>query len=776
MRNRIIILSILLICSAVCAQINDGKVAFKWHNSPPPLFTFDLDGETIVEVINNPSAELLSIFGRMDNLYLRGYHRQGLNYQQMLKYYNDRLIASGWSTYQSGGKLYLYTLNQNESIVGIFLIVSSGVEVFLINITGEIPPQDVGELLRNLDQLGIEITELENLSRLPESAVAPRQTNEPTEDTLMKEDSSFERTPDNQPMLSWWYQGLPIDDFIIQNTQRNEENKIFKFLEHGSGDLENVLSMINKSLPSHRAVSVKITEEVGENIAVFTIKNQKRSNSISVLRSLTINRNGTHQRIKSTTSNLEIDELFPQGVSRFKAENAPIHELRIVGNQKISEQDIRRILNNGSENIEQALKTLFKVMPYFSEIKLLVKEEDYSRIATITITERPLSSDLYLGFRPPLFLGFNRVNDWEFGTGFQIGKPIEIGPLWQWNVPDALDTRTYNLFGRFSTTLGNPRFHYSFGGRINWGEPYLWKVGLTGQVHRQTDVVAPELFPNYRRGFFTLQHLLGYPNLANYYLRKGFEVELEWSPILPDHTFRLSMAAESHDSLQKSTDWNMTQWYSKNLEARANPEITPGRIHSLAFKYIFSKQQESLGWYNTMLVEHSNTAFGSDFDFTRFQLHLRYAFPLKNNRIRTRLLLGFSDNVLPEQRQFAISGLGGLRGYPFFEPVDETNTPPLESAAKYAFMGDGGFLLNIEYHHCLINIYNRDILRNFFLVLFLDEGQVWNVSDSSFSFDPNADIGIGLQFHDSGLFRFNIAKTLDSWQGYQTSFGWSYSF
>ena len=52
---------------------------------------------------------------------------------------------------------------------------------------------------------------------------------------------------------------------------------------------------------------------------------------------MTVNRSGTHRKIKSTTSNLEIDELFPQGATRFKAANAPIHEIRIVGNS----EDIR---------------------------------------------------------------------------------------------------------------------------------------------------------------------------------------------------------------------------------------------------------------------------------------------------------------------------------------------------------------------------------------------------------------------------------------------------
>ena len=29
---------------------------------------------------------------------------------------------------------------------------------------------------------------------------------------------------------------------------------------------------------------------------------------------------------------------------------------------------------------------------------------------------------------------------------------------------------------------------------------------------------------------------------------------------------------------------------------------------------------------------------------------------------------------------------------------------------------------------------------------FLDEGQVWNVSDTDYTFDPKASVGIGLQF------------------------------
>ena len=262
----------LLICAAVRAEINNGKVAFKWQNSPAPQFAFDLNRKTITEVMDNPSVDISSLFSSIDNLYLRSYHRQVLNYLQMLRYYNDTLIARGWSPDPRNGKLHLYTLNQNDFVIGIFLIVRSGEEVYLINITGEIPPKKVVNIIRNLNQLGIEITELENLSQLPDSSVEP-----PKAETLKKEKSYPTDTPIDPLISSWQYEGMPIDDFIIQNTHRGEETKIFKFLENGSGDLVNVLPMIIKSLHPHRTVTVKITEENGENIAILTIKNRKRS-------------------------------------------------------------------------------------------------------------------------------------------------------------------------------------------------------------------------------------------------------------------------------------------------------------------------------------------------------------------------------------------------------------------------------------------------------------------------------------------------------------------
>ncbi|MDD9975628.1 MAG: BamA/TamA family outer membrane protein, partial [Candidatus Poribacteria bacterium] len=237
---------------------------------------------------------------------------------------------------------------------------------------------------------------------------------------------------------------------------------------------------------------------------------------------------------------------------------------------------------------------------------------------------------------------------------------------------------------------------------------------------------------------------------------------------------------ESHANLQKSTDWFVTNWKS-SLELRENPPITPGQMRSLTFQYDFDKRTNSLGWHSTLLVEHSSAAAGSDFDFTRLLLHLRYAFPLAENRIRTRFLFGFSDASLPIQRQFVIGGMGGLRGYPWLRHTEESagiiDYKSGHRSSPYAFAGDRGFLLNVEYHYRLANLSSWGIFRNAFAIAFLDEGQVWNVSGPAYTFDPKGNIGIGLQFGENDfIVRVNIAKAFESSQGIQITTTWYYSF
>ena len=490
------------------------------------------------------------------------------------------------------------------------------------------------------------------------------------------------------------------------------------------------------------------------------------------------------------------DAEIPPATTRFMAKDVPIHELHIRGNEKIPEARIRQTLENASKDIDKALQTLFKAMPYFQELNLQVNEGQKRYIATLTVSEKPLSTDAYLGFSPLVRLGFNRVTGWEIGTGFEVGKRKAAGPLWMWHVRRAQSDQSSRLFGRISYAFGNPRFHYRIGGIANWGRPYGWNIGLMVQTYRSTEAVAPELFPGYNGAWSIFERILGAPDLQNYYLRQGAAASLRWSPALSIHSLNLTAITESHTSLGKSTDWFITNWGSK-LSLRENPSITAGQMRSLIFQYDFNNRIETLGWHNTFLVEHSSAAVGSDFDFTRLQLHLRYAFPLANNRIRTRFLFGFSDATLPIQRQFVIDGMGGLRGYPWRR--QETTSEGIitydsgHTSSPYAFTGDRGFLLNVEYHYRLSNLLRRGFFEKFFVVAFLDEGQVWRASGAAYTFGPKASVGIGLQIgdddtvtvvninglhsgEDTSMFRINIAKALESGRGIQITTAWYHNF
>ena len=123
-------------------------------------------------------------------------------------------------------------------------------------------------------------------------------------------------------------------------------------------------------------------------------------------------------------------------------------------------------------------------------------------------------------------------------------------------------------------------------------------------------------------------------------------------------------------------------------------------------------------------------------------------------------MLGYSTDTLPIQRKFVIGGPGLLNGYPF-----------------YAFSGDHGALLNLEFLYRLSNLHNWESLEEWFIVLSLNEGQVWNISDKPYGFDPKADVGMGLQIsEDVPIVRLNFFKRLESERGVEFVATWFYRF
>ena len=553
---KVSVIFLLLISGKVYAQMEDGRVLFDCPDVPSAQFQFNLSSDVIALVAEDPTADIAPLFKSVNNLYLRNY--QLGNFKKVVEYYSGALKARGWRALGQNSQddaekanLYIYILHENETISGIFVIVNSDDGIFLINIVCEIPRKQLGELLLNLNQLGIEIRELMSIKPHHLKLAPPPPLSDPAkpEPPITERRETTEPSSDetSKPQITDWYvDGKQINELQIQSALKTpegtdpkqieetiaaEKDNIMRILKNGSGELREIIPVLAGTLEDSRAVSLSVTEEGAKRIAIISLKSMRK---ISVLKSMKISGvNGKHVNISVDDRSVsQADEVETPllAATRFWAKDAPIHEVRIQGNQKIPEARIRQTLENASKDIDKAVQTLFKAIPYFEEINLQVNEEEKRYIATITVTEKPLSTDAYLGFSPLMRFGFNRVTGWEIGTGFKVGKRKEVGPLWMWHIRETQSDQTSRLFGRVSYAFGNPHLHYRIGGIANWGRPYAWNIGMMAQAYRTTVAVAPELFPGYNNAWSIFARILGAPDLQNYYLQQGAAVSLRWSP------------------------------------------------------------------------------------------------------------------------------------------------------------------------------------------------------------------------------------------------------
>ena len=312
------------------------------------------------------------------------------------------------------------------------------------------------------------------------------------------------------------------------------------------------------------------------------------------------------------------------------------------------------------------------------------------------------------------------------------------------------------LFGTMSYALSSRTLNYRAGGGITSGENLDVTYGL--QIHRLTSVRDRDISLSSSEQFF---RALWGTDFQDYYLREGAVMSLQWQPRNITHSLGLSLLWEEHKSLENSMHFHLRNWAANStLATQSNSAIHGGSMRSISFKYDFDTRGETdlkydfenrknTGeWYNTLLVEHANAAIGSDFDFTRFLIHLRHYYPIGNDRIDTRLKVGVATDPLPFQRQFVIGGIGTLRGYSLYE-----------------FVGNHGFLFNLEYAHSLGN--------DAFIVPFVDIGEVWDRLEDVKDIQPKINFGVGFQ---GGPFRLNLARSIEEERGYQVDFKWSRMF
>ncbi len=197
-------------------------------------------------------------------------------------------------------------------------------------------------------------------------------------------------------------------------------------------------------------------------------------------------------------------------------------------------------------------------------------------------------------------------------------------------------------------------------------------------------------------------------SFRDYYRRRGIQVNGAWR-LAPEAELFAAWRDERQEPLSTETDfsvWNGDHAFRPNLAARG------GRLHavvlgasvdgagfgreSLEATYRrhqldtpfgtrlreLGEDQERAVWRVDWSSEISAPgALGSDFDFQRHIVSARARLPLSlHQEFAVRAIGGWSDGILPPQRQFAIGGIGSVHGYQFKEAV-----------------GDSLALVNLEY-------------------------------------------------------------------------------
>ena len=304
--TKALIVLLLLMTHTVHSQSNDGAVAFDCPHLPSSEFQFDLDRRVIALVMEDPASNVAPLFNTIDNLQLRSYRSRSVNLKEVVQYYGETLKERGWNTlgqpFQGDvekDNLHLYTLQVSDTIQGVFAIIKSGDDVYLINIVGEISKRQLGDLLLNLYQLGIEIPELMSLKPrdLEIAPPPPPPTPEivtptpvpPVTTGTAEETPPLQETQEPAKSWNWIFDGGRIHDIQIQGVDGIDSSNIMKILENGSGDMTEVMPILTTLLlNSSKKASLRVEEKDAKRVAVITVEDIPITRTLSVLKSLKI--------------------------------------------------------------------------------------------------------------------------------------------------------------------------------------------------------------------------------------------------------------------------------------------------------------------------------------------------------------------------------------------------------------------------------------------------------------------------------------------------------
>lgn len=346
----------------------------------------------------------------------------------------------------------------------------------------------------------------------------------------------------------------------------------------------------------------------------------------------------------------------------------------------------------------------------------------------------PGANDLYPGmaymeYENGIFR-YNRVD------GLFLGGNIE--PL-RWHRGNKVG----KLYGSLGYGFASKNWQYGLGYERIFGIRESFKIG--GGYHSMTfsdDMWRVGKTENTLYGLFA-----GF-DFMDYHHRHGLNIyAVGKTTQFIEHTLRFR--SEEYESQELNTRYS---FFGKRSTFRENPMINDGYMQSLEWTTGF--QTGGLILNNRLIFEGDIRAelgsldfLDSDFDFNRYEAEIRTIYQIDPaNMINWRLRGGTSTGVLPIQREFALGGIGTMRGRDFKSMTgSQMIVSNLElHLSSYRYSGD---------------LSDRVNWSRYLVYIFLDSGWVnENPADPSDPFEGFSQFSVSELKHDVGI-GFSISES-----------------
>ncbi len=251
---------------------------------------------------------------------------------------------------------------------------------------------------------------------------------------------------------------------------------------------------------------------------------------------------------------------------------------------------------------------------------------------------------------------YNRVEGHFLGLG--IRTPIH----------DDYDYRAIGGYG-----FGNDSYSYQFSGYHYPGSSF---IAPEFSYHKET--VAQYQDYEYNRtplDFFearqTMNALATGTSGNNYFEREGLEAGLRFR-FDTESFLRVLYMDEEHHSLTTSSDISIFGSELEPERAINNDPVFPaqeGRVKGIYAHFHHDTRQylrtqflrdyniREFGWLADVVLEKGVDSFGSDFDYNRYRLGLKFYWPVFSAHFfQTDIIMGASDSGVPNQRLFSYNG------------------------------------------------------------------------------------------------------------------------